>query len=102
MTSQHSSHPPHRLDTAAQSPSGPDVQKSAGPSDGPIPPQILEGFFKHPGSAGGQLAAQQPPKSLLGPATHPIASAQQLPAHVLELLGHRPASQAAALGSAHL
>jgi len=99
MRPQHPRHLLHRLQAAAQGAGRPDVQKGAGPGQRVVAPEVLEGFLEHPGPASSQLALEQAVESAFGLPAHPAAFAQQFPAHLLELLGHRTAPQPPALGA---
>src|SRR5256884_5073533 len=87
MGAQHTSHFLHRFQTTAQGAEAPVVQKSLRPKDRFVFPEVGERFLQLPSAARGQLARPQSQKLLPHSPAHPAASAQQRPAHVLELLG---------------
>src|SRR5437016_12633254 len=103
MGAQHTSHFLHRFQTTAQGAEAPVVQKSLRPKDRFVFPKVGERFLQLPSSARGQLAHPPSHKLLPHSPPHPPPSAQQRPAHVLELLVLRlpRRSQARTLCPAH-
>jgi len=102
MFAEHPCHPFHRFKSAAHGSFSPVVQKSSGPSDRFVVPEVIEAIFELPRPPRRHLACQNPINLDPGLATNPTPLAQEAPAHFLELGCQRLTPQPRALGSADL
>jgi len=104
MRAQHAGDFLHRFQATAQGAEAPIVQKGLGPDYGAVSPEVGEGLLQLPGSRCGQLAEKQGMELLPGAPTHPTATPQERPTHMLQSLRRilSPRPETGTLPASHL